>query len=303
MSISAGQRTRLGVFMTATGVLIAIFVAIPVGFRLADQQKQFHAFFVGESVSGLEKGAVVKFHGVPIGAVTDIAYDPDNLSRIKAEMSIDGDFPMKVDMYAQVGGISITGIKHVEISGGSDDSPLLKDGAEIQTRQSLAHHITGKAEDIIAKVELLIDHIITITHPDSSLSTIVENVAVITEEARDFVQAVRPRIETGAHSFESIVARLDSITGDVSMLTSNLRTNFSQERFGSIMSSADSSAQSIKRISTDISLIVRQSREDILVAMENLREAVENANELTKILAENPSLLIRSEQRKERSLP
>jgi hypothetical protein len=46
--------------------------------------------------------------------------------------------------------------------------------------------------------------------------------------------------------------------------------------------------------------VVRQSREDIMVSMQNLREALENANELTKILAENPSLLIRSEQQKER---
>jgi phospholipid/cholesterol/gamma-HCH transport system substrate-binding protein len=303
MSISAGQRARLGVFMTAAGVLIAIFVAIPVGFHLADRQKEYYSYFVGESVSGLEEGGVVKFRGVPIGTVTDIAYDPDDLSRIKAVFSIDGDFPMKQDMYAQVGGISITGIKHVEIAGGHDDSPLLEPGSELKTRKSLTTQITGKAEVIIAKVELLLDHINGLMHPDSSLNAIVRNVAEISEEARGFISSIRPQVERGVHSFESIASRLDTIAGDVTVLTSDLRHSLSPERFGSIMTSIDSSAQSVRQVSTDISLIVRQSREDIMVSMQNLREAVENANELTKILAENPSLLIRSEQRKERALP
>jgi len=56
----------------------------------------------------------------------------------------------------------------------------------------------------------------------------------------------------------------------------------------------------MQQLSQDMSLIVKQSREDIMVSMENLREALENANELTKILAENPSLLLKGEQQKER---
>jgi hypothetical protein len=47
-------------------------------------------------------------------------------------------------------------------------------------------------------------------------------------------------------------------------------------------------------------LMVRQSREDISVSMQNLREALENANQLAKELSENPSLLLKGEQQKER---
>ncbi len=302
MSISASQRARLGVFMTAGAVLVAIFVAIPVGFRVANRQKAYYAFFEGESVSGLEQGADVKFRGVPVGKIVKIAYDPGNLERVRVDLRIAHDFPLKEDMYGQISGISITGIKHLELSGGSGEAALLAEDSEIQTRPSPMSVVTGKAEEIIAKIEVLLNHLNTLTHPDSSVGTILDNVAAISTEARGFVTEIRPKIQGGAGSFTDLIAHIDSIASDLKVITGETRRTFSGDRFTSIMASIDSSATSIKHVSDDISVIVRQSREDIMISMENLREALENANELTKILAENPSLLLRGEQQKEREL-
>lgn len=69
MSISRAQRARLGVFVIAGVTLLLVFAAIPLGVRLSDKYNTFIAFFEGESLSGLEQGAVVKFNGVPIGKV------------------------------------------------------------------------------------------------------------------------------------------------------------------------------------------------------------------------------------------
>lgn len=302
MSISASQRARLGAFMVIGSALIAVFIAIPVGFKLSQRQKDYHAYWQGESVSGLEIGATVKFRGVPIGKVSDISYNPEDLSRVRVEMRVRHDFPMKTDMVAEMGGMSITGIKHIEITGGANESPLLEPGSELTTKVSPMARITGEAEEIVGKIELLIDHLTTLTHPDSAVGTILTNVADITTEAREFVRDIRPRIEGSAGSFEQIVSRIDSISADVRVILTQTRKSFSGDRFTSIMSSVDSSALAIKDVSEDVSMIIRQSREDIMVSMENLREAIENANELTKILAENPSLLLRGGQQKERDL-
>jgi hypothetical protein len=43
--------------------------------------------------------------------------------------------------------------------------------------------------------------------------------------------------------------------------------------------------------------MVLQTREDISISMENLREAMESANQLMRLLADDPSLLIRGEKR------
>jgi len=303
MSISASQRARLGVFLVAGAALIAVFVAIPVGLRLTQRQKVFYAHFLGESISGLEQGADVKFRGVPVGKVTRIRYDRSDLSRVRVDVRVEHDFPLTEDMVGQIGGISITGIKHLELTGGSNSSPLRAEGTEIPTKQSVMATLTGKAEEIILKIEVLLNQLNDLTNPDSSLGKILDNVAVITAEARGFVAEVRPKIEGSAGSFTSLMTRIDSISADVKVITGEARRTFSGQGFSNIVASIDSSARSIKQVSDDVSLVIRQSREDIMVAMENLREALENANELTKILAENPSLLIRGEQQKERALP
>lgn len=302
MSLSTSQRARLGVFVTAGLVLIGVFVAIPVGLHFVNRQKTFYAHFQGESVSGLERGADIKFRGVPVGKVAKITYDPSDLSRVRVDLRTDHDFPLKQDMVGQIGGMSITGIKHMELTGGSNESPLREENTEIPTKVSSMTAITGKAEEIIAKIEVLLNHLNGLTSPDSSINTIMHNVAGLTGEAHDFMRALRPEIEQASGSFGSIVRRVDSIAADVKQITAETRTILAGERFTSIMSSVDSSAQSIKKVSDDVSMIIRQSREDIMVSMQNLREALENANELTKILAENPSLLLRGEQQRERDV-
>jgi hypothetical protein len=61
------------------------------------------------------------------------------------------------------------------------------------------------------------------------------------------------------------------------------------------MAKADSTVTSIKALTENLSLMVLQTREDFSVSMENLRETLESASQMMKMLAENPSLLIRGE--------
>jgi ABC-type transporter Mla subunit MlaD len=95
--------------------------------------------------------------------------------------------------------------------------------------------------------------------------------------------------------------KIDAISGDIQTMTSNVNRSIDSERLGQILSSIDSSAVSLKKLSETVELTIRQSREDITVSMENLRETLENANDLSRMLADNPSLLLRSEQQKARS--
>jgi hypothetical protein len=64
----------------------------------------------------------------------------------------------------------------------------------------------------------------------------------------------------------------------------------------------DSTARSLKSLTENLRLTVMQTREDFSVSMQNLRQASESASELTRMLAENPSLLIKGETQKERDV-
>jgi phospholipid/cholesterol/gamma-HCH transport system substrate-binding protein len=302
MSISRAQRIRLGIFLTAGLFLLAVFAAIPFGLRLKNTTNTYIAFFEGESLSGLEQGATVKFSGVPIGKVDKISYLPDDLSKVRVEMKIQSDFPMKVDMVATTGAMGITGLKYIEITGGTNEAEVLKPGAEIETKISTFSTITGKAESIVAKVELLLNHLNEISNPDSlkGIKEILDNVSTITGEVKGFVGETRPDIARITGSTNTLITRLDSIAQDIRQITSRVEENISGDRIASALSQVDSAAAALKDVAENVALLVRQSREDFTMTMQNVRQASENADQLTKILAENPSLLLRSETQKER---
>jgi phospholipid/cholesterol/gamma-HCH transport system substrate-binding protein len=304
MSLTSAQRARLGIFMLAGVVLLVMFVSIPIGLKIADRQKRYFAFFEGESLSGLEQGAVVKFHGVPVGKVHTINYDPKNIVRVKVTLRIQADFPLKSDMYIQTGMMGITGLKYVEILGGSNEAPLLKPDAIIPVKPSFMASITGKADVIIAKIELLLNHINTFTNPDSltSVRRIFDNVAAITNDARTLVADVRPAITDVTFSVRNTALKIDTISGDVRTVAATINNALDGEQLITILHSVNDAAVSLKNLSENLDLTILQTREDFTSSMENLKETMENANELMKVLAENPSLLLKSEPQKARGL-
>jgi phospholipid/cholesterol/gamma-HCH transport system substrate-binding protein len=302
MSISRAQRVRLGVFLVAGLLLLALFVAIPLGFRVKNTTNTFIAYFEGESLSGLEQGATVKFSGVPIGKVEKIRYLPNDLQRVRVEMKIQSDFPMKVDMVATTGAMGITGLKYIEITGGTNEAAPLKPGTEIATKISTFSTITGKAEAIVAKVELLLNHLNEISNPDSvkGIKRIIDNVADITDDVKGFVAETRPDIARITGTTNLLITRLDSIAQDIKGVTATLEESIRGDRIGNAITQIDSAATALRSVAENVALLVRQSREDVTVTMQNVRQASENADQLTRILVENPSLLLRSETQKER---
>ncbi len=302
MSITAAQRVRLGVFVVAGVILLALFIAVPLGLKFTNKSKTYIAFFQGESLSGLEIGAQVKFNGVPIGKVFKISYFPQDLNKMKVELKVDDNFPMKVDMYATTGAMGITGLKYIEISGGSNDASLLKTGSEIPTRASVIANITGKAEVIAEKVELLLNHLNAISNPDSlrEIKTIVDNVASISGEAKVFMtdaKLLMSDVRQKTSDADEIIKKVSGIAQDVKEITGTFSKNITGDNLATIITRVDSTAVSIKNLTDQLSMMIMQTREDFSISMENLRETVENANQLTKMLSENPSLLLKGEQR------
>lgn len=304
MSISRAERARLGVFLVIGVAALAIFFSVTLGLRLTKTTKTYHAFFEGESLSGLEQGATVKYTGVPIGKVDKIAYQPSDLSKVKVMIKVQSDFPIKTDMYATTGMLGITGLKYVEILGGSDTAQLLKGGSEIPTRVSMFSAISGKAEAIVAKIELLVNNLNVLSNPDSlkSLRVMLDNVAAITGDARTMTAEVTPKVNAMASSAAELVTKADLIAADVKKFTGSLDSVFSAGTVTRTLTSVDSAAIALKTVAENMALLVRQSREDFTVTMQNLREATESANQLAKMLEENPSLLIKGESQKERDV-
>jgi len=300
MGITAAQKLRLGVFVIAGMAVLSAFVIIPIGMKMSERRTTYVSYFEGESLQGLEQGASVKFNGVSIGTVQRVTYTAEDINKMKVELSVMESFPMRVDMYAMTGLIGITGLKYIEISGGSNNAARLKPGGEVPTRASIFASVGDKAEVLIGKVETLLDHMNTVTNPDSlrSLKVAIDNLAALTGEAQRLFVSIGGVVPSAARVIDTVqlaVSELHKIMIDVKELTDTLKGGVNGANIPGIIAKADSAVTSVKALTDNLSLMVMQTREDFSVSMENLREALESASQLMKMLADNPSLLIRGE--------
>jgi phospholipid/cholesterol/gamma-HCH transport system substrate-binding protein len=72
-----------------------------------------------ESVSGLNVGDPVKFHGVDVGTVKAMALDPNDPRRVEVDVKLRKEAPVKTDTKASLKLKGITGVVFIELNGGS----------------------------------------------------------------------------------------------------------------------------------------------------------------------------------------
>jgi len=96
------------------------------------EQGPYLAYF-SESVSGLNLHAPVKYRGVAVGSVKEIALDPVNPERVRLVLEVERGTPVKEDTVAILAVQGLTGIAYLELEGGSRGSPALqaREGAPV----------------------------------------------------------------------------------------------------------------------------------------------------------------------------
>lgn len=131
----------VGLFVALLGsaVLAGILWLGKTDFR--DVYDRYYAF-MRESVAGLSVNSTVKYRGVDIGRVKEIALNPENPEEVRLTLEIVRGTPVKTDTVAVLQTQGLTGLATLNLTGGSRDAPPLRalEGQEypvIQTGPSL----------------------------------------------------------------------------------------------------------------------------------------------------------------------
>ncbi|MBN1944431.1 MAG: MCE family protein [Bradymonadales bacterium] len=186
--------TLVGLFVMVLGIVLAAGI---VWLSTAKGKKGYIVYmaYVHESVSGLNPNASVTYSGVDVGRVTDIKLDREDPQRVKLMLEIEDWVPIKEDTVATLVTQGITGIAHVELRGGTRESPPLQVDPEegypvIETVPSLFTRldlsITGLVDDLrsaITSLEGVADRITLILNEENQqeIATIMAHVADLTE--------------------------------------------------------------------------------------------------------------------------
>jgi len=293
--ITRSQKARLGVFVAVAIGLIIIMIALIIGSQFFERRDIYYVAYEDISVSGLNVGSAVQFHGIQIGRVEDIRIDPENISRIIVTLSVEKDTPIKSDMKATISTPGITGMKMIELVGGSPAAPELKPGSFIPAGESMIAEITGRADVITAKLE----HILNMT-AELLTEENISDLLVLAENAKISLENVNLLLEENRDEIEQLSENLVAISTDARSAIGDIANLLDSEEFQNIITNLDTiSTQAVAALDelnqavTHIDLTVVEGREELLRSITLLKETIQYLNEFTRLISEDPSLIIR----------
>jgi len=333
--ITRTQKVRLGVFLVLSAALLVGTLAVVAGLQITEKRDTYRVRF-NVSVSGLEPGAPVKYHGVRVGIVETVRIDREDVSQVLVTLALDAGTPVKTDTRAVMNLTGITGLKFIELVGGTAESAFVKPGEEITSSVSLIDRLTGQAEVIAAKVERLLNNMVEMTNPDNRA-----RVARILEEAEDLIAAGARVLEENRANLHDITASLRETTqglastvasverevaatlgefrvtavalrklvtseqvaaalDEFERLARTLRSKAAGVDLGALVADLRALSNAAGRLVADLNLAVVRSREDLFGSLSYLLEGLENFSEFARIIRENPSLLLSGPREEER---
>ncbi len=336
--ITAAQKVRLGVFLAVSLTLLVGTLAVLLGVQVAAPRDVYTIRYT-MSLSGLEPGAPVKYNGVRVGRVDSIRIDREDVGAVLVTVSLERGTPVKKDTRAVVNLTGITGLKYIELTGGTAESDFLQPGGRIEAGESLVDRLTGKAEDIALKAEAVLGRVHEflsdanrarierlIEDADDllvSARTLVEenraNVAEVTAHLREagasLASLLRTVDEEAGRTLRAVRAfaegveagvsreRITRIVANVEAVTSRLREAVERADVPGILQDLKTLTGEGSRLVQDVVLTVLRSRENLLASLAYLREALENFSEFARSVREDPSLLLRGTKEQEREIP
>ena len=205
---SRAQTARLGIFIAvAFGLLLATLLTLS-GTHYLKKRDTYRIVFA-ETVSGLEIGAAVKLLGVRVGRIDSIDVRSDGVDKVEVEISVEHGTPIRQNAHAVLSGSPITGLMFVELTGGTNDVPLVPPGSEIPAKPSTLSKLTGEASNIAMKADEVLSRILAITDDENlaNLHQALDNIAAATMRMR----SVMEQLDTAAPALAKASERLDPL--------------------------------------------------------------------------------------------
>lgn len=292
MEATRAEKTRLGIFViviTASAIGLVLFL---IGGRLFVRTDGYFTR-LDESITGLAPGSTVRQNGVDVGQVTGITADSIDIRRTLVHFDVRQGTHIKTDMTVTLGSYGITGLKYLEISGGSYGSPNVPVGGEVKSSLSMLGRLTARADSIAYKVDRLLGNAIAITEMDNreNLNRMMAASAALAESLDSMVQDIQ-----GVHPGRRIASLLDQ----ADLTIRSARNVVEGSDVEGMVNEYRKAAQDIQKVAGNVDVTVRRTQEDLAVSMSNLRESLKNMQSFTRQIRENPSVLLRREDKQER---
>ncbi len=322
--VTKGERIRLGFFLFIGIVLILAFVFLTVGKELLKKNDLYYIEY-SESISGLNVGNPVKRNGVEIGQVDELSFAADDVTKILVRISIKKGIAIKSDAQAVVHVFGITGIKYIDIVKESNSSPRLNPGDYIQSGLSAIDMVTGKADIIMQKIEVVLNNLVAMTggvnaneisHTLASINQLAIGLNQMVAQNKDNVAKFTAQLPSqGMGVFgqtNKVLSRLDSAISDADRVIKNeslvktfknmetisgdIKDGLGQGKLGKSLDNLNKTLEASTRTINEANKTIVTSRERVNQILDRLEVTIRNLADFTQTIKDNPSLLIRKQE-------
>ena len=216
------METRAGYVAVGAFVLVLFLgglgLAVWFGDLRLDQEVHAYRIEFDGSVGGLSVGSPVRYRGVPVGSVTGIRIDPENVETIQVDADVDSTVPIKTNMYATLESQGLTGVGFIQIQGGSRDAPTLKrEGGQALPVIPSAPEIADQLTVLMARLEGFFSE-----ENRNSVTEILRNLAVLSSTLGRRTDDIEAAVIDGAAAASEVRAAMS----DLVPLIRDLRRNF-----------------------------------------------------------------------------
>lgn len=287
MSNSNPNYFRLGLFvLAAIGTLIALILVFGSGQIF---QKTFEVeTYIKQSVTGLDKGASVRFRGVKVGQVISVGLTGDVYEKnvpltqrkeyVIVRMLINGD-PKQLlgemdgfvaaNLRAKVKTMGITGVNYIELDfeGRNTDYPSL--AYNWKPEYPVIPSLPSPADEIFTGLQKVVTNLsaLNLAETQQKFDSLVSNLNTVLAGSGKGNQGIAQSVQ----ELNTLLAKMNSVTSnaELELLTQELVAS---------------------------SVVLRQmlssAQGDTATTIENLKQASEQLNDLMRIASRSPSSLI-----------
>lgn len=315
------QKLRLGVFILISTSLLLLLIVYFAAQAIFERKDTYYIAYSDVSVSGLEVGSPVKFLGINVGSISAIGIAPDDVNTIIVEIALQEDTPVKEDAAADIVSMGITGLKTIEIRGGTQDADFLPPGSYIPQGSSLTEDITGRAEVIAFKVEQVLNNLQEFTEPenmaafsetaerfsafaDQASRSIVQIEEVIMENREDLRQTmmmanqITANLDKTSDELHLAITRFNHIMqGDtLSDILANFRDislTLKETNLNELIESLAEATTETQKLLLNIGDDIDRGAESLTANLILLQETLINLNDASRKISTNPSSLVR----------
>lgn len=301
----------VGAFVVLVVVMAGMFVYWYSDARERRDYQRYEVYFDG-SVSGLERGAAVRYLGVDVGRVYDMRIDPRNPSRVQVLVDIDSSAPISEKTVAELSLQGVTGLLYMDLiqdtgtrrlnsAVPSEKYPVIRSArssfdvllASLPDVVALASDVAERASRMLSdkNIASVTNALASIDKATATLPDTLQDVRSLVADLRGAANEVRAVAQTandvvGAAGPELVTAmqRVRAVADNLSMASERLNQLVEENR-------------------QDVRAFTREGLPELERFLREGRAAAREFQALSRSLRENPSQLLYQQPQKGVEIP